>query len=110
MPFSMFNVGLAFFTGGPLTACWKSYQDALKSDSTNRFVPWCRPDGSYSPVQCYRSYCYCVNRDGQEIINTRTFIETGKPRCTYSSEFMAFLDNPIKKIKSTSLLLQDTTT
>lgn len=53
----------------------------------NRFIPWCRADGSYSPVQCYSSYCYCVNSNGQEISNTRTYIETGKPKCTYTSEF-----------------------
>lgn len=57
----------------------------------NRFVPWCRADGSYSPVQCFSSYCYCVNTNGQEISNTRTYIETGKPKCTHTSKsFLTF--------------------
>ena len=60
----------------------------------SRFIPWCRADGSYSPVQCYVSYCYCVNRNGQEISNTRTYIETGKPRCTYSGEVVTSLLDP----------------
>jgi len=73
--------------GAPVTACWKAYQDALRSYSPDRFIPWCRADGSYSPVQCYRSHCYCVNRNGQEIANTRTFLETGKPKCTYTTGY-----------------------
>ena len=74
-----------------MTACWRSYQDSLRSDSMNRLVPWCRADGSYSPVQCYSSYCYCVNDNGQEISNTRTYIETGKPKCTHTSKLIVAL-------------------
>ncbi|XP_022806051.1 uncharacterized protein LOC111343164 [Stylophora pistillata] len=73
--------------GAPLTSCWRAYQDALRSYTIDKFIPWCRPDGSYSPVQCYRSYCYCVNKDGQEISDTRTFTVTGKPKCTYTSGY-----------------------
>ena len=57
----------------------------------NRFIPWCRADGSYSPVQCYGSYCYCVDRTGQEISNTRTYIETGIPKCTYTCKLIGLL-------------------
>lgn len=77
--------------GTAVTTCRRTYQDALRRDSMNRFVPWCRADGSYSPVQCFSSYCYCVNTNGQEISNTRTYIETGKPKCTHTSKsFLTF--------------------
>lgn len=84
----------SYSIGAPLTPCWRAYQDALRSNAIDKFIPRCRPDGSYSPVQCYRSYCYCVNGDGQEISDTRTFIVTGKPKCTYTSEiaFALFSD------------------
>lgn len=65
-----------------------------------RFIPWCQADGSYSPLQCYQSHCYCVDRDGQEIVNTRTYVETGQPKCTYSSEFIVFLLELILFFKS----------
>lgn len=78
--------------GTAVTTCRRTYQDALKRDSMNRFVPWCRADGSYSPVQCFSSYCYCVNTNGQEISNTRTYVETGKPKCTHTSKSFVTFD------------------
>lgn len=93
----------SYTIGAPLTPCWTAYQDALRSNAIDKFIPRCRPDGSYSPVQCYRSYCYCVNGDGQEISDTRTFIVTGKPKCTYTSEIAFALFSEIIHVEIISL-------
>ena len=69
-----------------------------------RFIPWCQADGSYSPLQCYQSYCYCVDRDGKEIVNTRTYAKTGQPKCTHSSEFIVFLLELLLFFKTISLV------
>ena len=36
-----------------------------------RFVAQCGADGSYKPVQCHEGYCWCVDKGGREINNTR---------------------------------------
>ncbi|MEQ2257337.1 hypothetical protein ILYODFUR_033864, partial [Ilyodon furcidens] len=37
----------------------------------------CRPDGSFSPLQCDVTSCWCVSEDGQEVAGTRTLRQTG---------------------------------
>ncbi|XP_026474227.1 SPARC-related modular calcium-binding protein 2-like [Ctenocephalides felis] len=45
-----------------------------------QFIPRCRKDGGYSPVQCLAgSGCWCVTRRGQPIPNTS--VRTGRPLC-----------------------------
>ncbi|KAM9782560.1 thyroglobulin [Neosynchiropus ocellatus] len=42
----------------------------------------CRPDGSFVPLQCDVTSCWCVSVDGQEVGNTRTPRLTGQtPSC-----------------------------
>ncbi|XP_039973585.1 thyroglobulin [Xiphias gladius] len=42
----------------------------------------CRPDGSFIPLQCDVSSCWCVSADGQEVGGTRTPRQTGQtPSC-----------------------------
>ncbi|XP_042345086.1 thyroglobulin [Plectropomus leopardus] len=38
----------------------------------------CRPDGSFIPLQCDVTSCWCVAEDGQEVGGTRTPRETGQ--------------------------------
>ncbi|XP_075049415.1 nidogen-2 [Mixophyes fleayi] len=47
------------------------------------FVPECDSEGNYSPLQCHGStgYCWCVNKEGEEIEGTRTSPGRGPPRC-----------------------------
>ncbi|KAM4693380.1 nidogen-1 isoform 2-T2 [Discoglossus pictus] len=39
-----------------------------------QFVPTCDENGNYAPIQCHSStgYCWCVDRDGNELNGTRT--------------------------------------
>lgn len=42
----------------------------------------CRPDGSFLPLQCDVTSCWCVSEDGQEVQGTRTSRQTGRtPSC-----------------------------
>ncbi|XP_019124008.2 thyroglobulin [Larimichthys crocea] len=42
----------------------------------------CRPDGSFLPLQCDVTSCWCVSEDGQEVGGTRTPRQTGRtPSC-----------------------------
>lgn len=44
------------------------------------FVPKCRSDGSYAPIQCMdKSVCWCVTSQGKPIGNTTT--NNGRPDC-----------------------------
>ena len=74
-----------FITG--LTKCQKEYVKAIsKPHLLGRFIPHCRQDGSFSPMQCRAStgFCWCVNQDGKEVPNTRI---RGRPDC----KFFAFV-------------------
>nr|XP_046254520.1 thyroglobulin [Scatophagus argus] len=42
----------------------------------------CRPDGSFVPLQCDVTSCWCVSENGQEVSGTRTPQQTGQtPSC-----------------------------
>lgn len=61
-----------------LDACILSRAYAITHSST--FVPRCRVDGTYAPVQCAKEAgCWCVNGQGKTISNTN--VRTGKPTC-----------------------------
>ena len=58
----------------------RSYALKHRSSSPNKFVPRCRTDGSYAPVQCMEdSGCWCSDSQGKPIPNTTT--RNGKPNC-----------------------------
>lgn len=48
--------------------------DAQRPTLQGMFVPQCDEYGHYTPTQCHHStgYCWCVDRDGQELEGTRT--------------------------------------
>uniref|UniRef100_A0A3B3UCM5 Thyroglobulin n=1 Tax=Poecilia latipinna TaxID=48699 RepID=A0A3B3UCM5_9TELE len=47
----------------------------------------CRPDGSFDPLQCDVTSCWCVSEDGQEMAGTRSLRQTGRtPSCDRESE------------------------
>ena len=52
------------------------------------FVPKCKSDGSYEPIQCREGYCWCVDVHGREMNGTK--MHSQKPTCpaqTKSGEF-----------------------
>jgi SPARC-related modular calcium-binding protein len=61
-------------------ACLSSRSYALSQRPKIKFVPRCREDGSYSPIQCLENNgCWCVNSQGKPIQKTHT--KHGKPNC-----------------------------
>lgn len=53
---------------------------ALSQRPKIKFVPKCRNDGSYAPVQCLENNgCWCVNSQGKPIQKTHT--KHGRPNC-----------------------------
>lgn len=63
------------------TKCRDEYHAALKNPSSGRFKPRCNLDGTYAKVQCSGSDCYCADKDGNEIMGTKTPMVAGKPVC-----------------------------
>ena len=43
------------------------------------FLPSCKEDGSFTDTQCHEGYCWCVNKRGKEVVDTRKRFE--KPDC-----------------------------
>ncbi|XP_068730483.1 thyroglobulin-like isoform X2 [Montipora capricornis] len=64
-----------------LTACQKEYTKAIsRPDLIGQFIPHCRADGSYAPMQCHPStgLCWCVTQEGKKIRGTEV---RGRPTC-----------------------------
>ncbi|KAL9971160.1 hypothetical protein ACROYT_G023651 [Oculina patagonica] len=81
----------------PLTKCEKLHNEALakkEHGATTIYVPQCREDGSFEPKQCYGSigYCWCVDKNGDEIPGTRTKFGHVPPL-----ECLLITSNPVKK-------------
>ncbi|XP_070767606.1 thyroglobulin [Enoplosus armatus] len=80
--------GTAGWCVNPLTG--ETIQTATPSPARQLTCPsWCelrgfqcRPDGSFIPLQCDVTSCWCVSEDGQEVGGTRTPLQTGQtPSC-----------------------------
>ena len=89
--FLYYNKGLlllvdCFKFSTKLSPCRKRLLNLLKSAHPVRHLPWCRVDGSYNPMQCYGSYCYCVYENGNEQPGTKISVVVGRPVCTYTSK------------------------
>ena len=74
--------------------CQKERRLALGWDITptdDVFLPECKPDGSYKPVQCLQSEgpCWCVYGNGKEVPGTREDREKTDVSCVgkYSNIF-----------------------
>lgn len=88
----MSNMDVPFFTDG-LTLCQKERQISLGWTgiaAPGQFVPKCKPNGDYEPVQCHGStnFCWCVNKQGQEFPGTRA---RGRPECDLYGEARFYL-------------------
>lgn len=78
---SSFKVFLLQIGGDP-TPCQKEFSEKSRNWLLKgRQLPRCQPDGSYSKKQCFKSFCYCVNKYGVEIYGTRKNISVGDVMC-----------------------------
>lgn len=66
--------------GGRLTKCQDQRDRALQNRAPGRFIPRCKEDGSFEEIQCQGSFCYCVDKDGNEIYGTKTY-RPDTPNC-----------------------------
>ena len=66
--------------GGRLTRCQDQRERALQNRAPGRFIPRCKEDGSFEEIQCQGSFCYCVDKDGNEIYGTKTY-RPDTPNC-----------------------------
>ncbi|XP_072031734.1 papilin-like isoform X2 [Amphiura filiformis] len=57
--------------------------DTQTSTQPGQYVPQCNLDGEYEEMQCYTStgFCWCVNKNGEEIDGTRTPPGFDQPNC-----------------------------
>lgn len=61
-------------------ACLSSRAYAISQRPKIKFIPKCREDGSYAPIQCLENNgCWCVNNQGKLIQKTHT--KHGRPNC-----------------------------
>lgn len=64
--------------------CWTRYQQNIRKGI---HIPWCMPDGSFSPLQIQGSRFFCVNVKGGEVPGTSVDVSQGKPDCHAASKF-----------------------
>ena len=93
----------------PRSPCEKQRVAALQ-ESSDTFVPYCRPDGSFDPIQCQGLMCYCVDSDGKTIEGTDKPRPT-RPDCEgrcynrFSNTLLPFFARLILRAKSLKVLL-----
>uniref|UniRef100_A0A182MNS2 Thyroglobulin type-1 domain-containing protein n=1 Tax=Anopheles culicifacies TaxID=139723 RepID=A0A182MNS2_9DIPT len=79
-------------------------QQRASSPYTIKYVPRCREDGTYAPVQCIDGGgCWCVNGQGKQLPNT--MVQHGKPICVKkgkSNQRRSSPRNPIRNKRSCS--------
>lgn len=88
--------------------CLASRTYALQHRSSSpygvKFVPRCREDGTYAPVQCLDSVgCWCVNSQGKPLPSTT--VQHGKPVCVKkgkSNQRRSSPRNPVRNKRSCS--------
>ena len=63
----------------------------LNNPQPDRFEPRCKLNGDYQEIQCHDAACFCVDKEGTEIQETRKKIALGKPLCSPSGRISAFI-------------------
>lgn len=101
---------ILIFSGAGQTPCVTHYLQRLRSPEPSGYTPWCNPGGSYRWQQCHSTYCFCVNKDGEELRATRVDNEAGRPKCTEIGEvlyFLCFIYAMTNSLWKISFFLQD---
>uniref|UniRef100_A0AAG5D5G3 SPARC-related modular calcium-binding protein 2 n=1 Tax=Anopheles atroparvus TaxID=41427 RepID=A0AAG5D5G3_ANOAO len=79
-------------------------QQRANSPYTVKYVPRCREDGTYAPVQCIDGGgCWCVNGQGKQLPNT--MVQHGKPICVKkgkSNQRRSSPRNPVRNKRTCS--------
>lgn len=88
--------------------CQQRYWQAVRSRAA--YVPRCRRDGDYEPMQCDRQNCWCVEAQGTEINGTRSRGTVTCPPCkqktlSVSRALVFVVPNNIKSLLCPFLLL-----
>ena len=65
--------------GSAVPRCEEKRRELLRNKAEDVSVPTCTDDGSYTPVQCYEGYCWCVTREGKPL--PRTSVRGKIPNC-----------------------------
>lgn len=76
----MLSVIFTLSVDGP-TVCQHHFQEASRNTFPGIYIPDCKPSGGYEDVQCRGSYCFCVDKRGNELKGTRMSVSEGRPRC-----------------------------
>ena len=79
------------FPGRSATLCQEHLLRYLNNPQPDRFEPRCKPNGDYQEIQCHDAACFCVDKKGTEIQETRKKIALGKPLCPPSGRISAFI-------------------
>ena len=64
-----------------VTVCQYQFQKASRNGFPGVYVPDCKTTGGYKDVQCRGSYCFCVDKRGNELKGTKKSISEGRPDC-----------------------------
>jgi len=61
----------------PKTACEQQHQKYVSkcADKAGCFIVTCEADGSFSPRQCHGSMCWCVDDQGEKMVDTVSRVE-----------------------------------
>lgn len=91
---SSLTVSLPLFTVKPQSDCQKKQAESQSSSSLSPQIR-CKPDGSYSDVQCDKSTdeCWCVNKNGEEVLGTRSL---GVVKCYATGRVLSWNTFPSK--------------
>lgn len=82
-------MSLLHFVAASPTSCQTEYQERLRSWLLpGPYIPQCSHQGQYEPMQCYESYCFCVNEHGVELVGSRVDKTEGKPNCNDGGNYL----------------------
>ena len=83
------TMSLLHFVAASLTSCQMEYQERLRNWLLpGPYIPQCSHQGQYEPMQCYESYCFCVNEHGVELVGSRVDKTEGKPNCNDGGNYL----------------------
>ena len=94
------------FSDANITPCEKKRRDSIFY--SKKFIPFCKPDGSWSEIQCEKSSrdCWCVDSGGNEVPGTRDSNLENCPDFGLYSFFPLYSLNRASKAESITSILK----